>query len=343
MDMVSQKASAFVGYIAQRLRHENFVLIDIGCSGGLDWTWRSFGDRLNAWGFDPNIEEVERLNGVETNPGVKYEAGFVSAPADHPAVLARDGKSYWGRNPWDRLAVARSMAITAEQTRAAANEVKVAANAWQMSRLAEDRHINLPTFLAEKGVSSADFLKLDIDGPDFDILQSLSGMLADVKLIGVGLEVNFCGTGDPTEHAFHNTDLFMKQQGFELFGLSVRPYSAAALPERYTSSFPAQAVSGRPLQGDALYVRDLCSPLWADLAKQYGPHKLLKLAAIFATFGLPDCAAEVLTTHRAAISWLLDVDYALNLLVAQSSHAESGLDYPLLIEAFNRNDPMFYS
>ena len=54
MDMVSQKASAFVGYIAQRLRHENFVLIDIGCSGGLDWTWRSFGDRLNAWGFDPN-------------------------------------------------------------------------------------------------------------------------------------------------------------------------------------------------------------------------------------------------------------------------------------------------
>ena len=65
-------------------------------------------------------------------------------------------------------------------------------------------------------------------------------------MLGVQLEVNFVGTGDDSEHAFHNTDRFMRRQGYELFRLDVRTYSTRALPARYVWPTPAETVTGRP-------------------------------------------------------------------------------------------------
>src|SRR5208337_4344738 len=64
-----------VQYIAGQI--EAFTLIDVGCSGGLDPAWRDFGSRLRAFGFDPQVQEIERLIKAESNPQVKYVAGFV--------------------------------------------------------------------------------------------------------------------------------------------------------------------------------------------------------------------------------------------------------------------------
>ena len=55
----------FASAIARSLSKEPFVLLDIGCSGGINPMWRIFGDRLLALGVDPNIEEVERLKARE--------------------------------------------------------------------------------------------------------------------------------------------------------------------------------------------------------------------------------------------------------------------------------------
>ena len=124
----------------------------------------------------------------------------------------------------------------------------------------------------------------------------------------------------------------------------VRPYSAAALPAPYPRNHPGPSLSGRPLQGDALYARDLGDPEQSQAAAAFSPVKLAKLCAIYASFGLHDCAAEVLLTHRARISELVDVDELLDILCAEAQDdREPALSYPEYMAAFERDEARFYS
>ncbi len=51
---------------------------------------------------------------------------------------------------------------------------------------------------------------------------------------------------------------------------------------------------------------------------------MVNLAAIFAIFDLPDCAAEVLTRYREKIRGLANVDVMLDRLVEQENNGEGG-------------------
>lgn len=49
----------------------DFLLVDVGASGGIDALWQAFHPRLHAVGFDPLIAEVARLNAAAP-PGIRY-------------------------------------------------------------------------------------------------------------------------------------------------------------------------------------------------------------------------------------------------------------------------------
>jgi hypothetical protein len=342
MEMLGHRG-AFAEFIAQSLKDEDFVLVDVGCGGGLDATWRVFGDRLAAIGFDPNIDEVERLQKAEPSNKVNFKAAFVGVPAEHAISKRRGGRSSNSRNPWSRFAVNRTMSIMADRIKNFSPTEKVEINAWTEAKLTEPDRLFLPDYLGQIGFTSVDFVKIDIDSDDFDVLQSLEESLVDRRILGLCAEVNFYGSDDPTEHTFHNTDRFMRKNGFDLFGLTTRSYSAAALPHRYQLSMPAQSIGGRPYQGDALFLRDVGSPEWSKFAQTFGPEKLLKLAALFSLFGLPDCAAQVLVTYRLRLQSLIDVDRGLNLLVMETElGAATAMSYKELMAAFEANQKMFY-
>jgi hypothetical protein len=337
--------SASCRYIASRLGEARFTLVDIGCSGGIDSIWRLFGPRLRAFGFDPRVEECARLNAAETLPGVRYVPAFVGVPADHPAVTRRGSRPHVQRNPWNRLSTAHSMAFSEARVTAMNGEEITSRNLWTQTRLADaSAPVVLSDFFREHAVDDIDLLKIDIDGPDFEVLQSIAGDIRDLGVLAVGMEVNFTGSHEDTDHTFHNTDRFMRELGFDLFGLTVRPYSLAALPARYQLTVPAQTESGRPVQGDALYVLDLGDPARGGAAHVSSPAKLAKLCAIYACFGLRDCAAEVLLTYRDRLADLLEVDEVLNLLAEEAQGRKDGycLSYAEYLAAFERDEPLFY-
>jgi hypothetical protein len=201
----------------------------------------------------------------------------------------------------------------------------------------------LSDFLRTNSLDDVDMIKIDVDGPDFDILQSLSDSLNRHNVLALGLEVNFVGSADESDNTFCNTDRFMRAHGYNLFHLSVRPYSRAALPSPYLLPYPAQTQSGQPIQGDALYVRDLGASCHPESKQELSPAKLAKAAFIFAAMGLPDCAAELLLTHRERLRALLDVDVLLDLLCEEAQPDRyPRLSYRNYMAAFERDDPMFY-
>jgi len=336
MELIAPRGD-FASYAASRLQRENFVLFDIGCSGGIDLCWRQFGERLEAHAFDPNLDEINRLTAAETNPLVRYVGGFVGVAPDDPIRVLRGSRGPLARNPWERLAVARSVSIISK-TRELNNEEKRGLNMWQETRLADRRNpIDLRVYLREAAVRSIDFIKIDIDGEDFDVLQSLESTLNDTGVIGCGLEVNYFGSDHPSDHVFHNTDRFMRKAGFDLFGLTVRTYSNAALPGRYLYAVPAQGETGRPLQGDALYLRDPAAG-----GSELSLDKLLKLAALFSLAALPDCAVESLLRYRDTLRDAIEIDEAIKMLVKQSGIAPDGASYEQIIREFEANGPRFY-
>ena len=327
--------NSFASLVAAGLESDRFCLLDIGCSGGLDRRWRVFGDRLKAIGIDASEAECARLRAVETNAGIEYVAAFAAESADAKFEVKQASPLIFRIR--DRLSFMRTNERREARLGKAATEEKLRHNAWEMTELADrTRPVVVPELLAARGWSDLDYLKIDIDGSDFRVLRTFAGKLADLGVLGVQLEVNFVGTDGPDEHAFHNTDRFMRGQGYELCRLDVRNYSSRALPARYVWPTPAETVSGRPFQGEAYYARDVDTP-------GLGAAKRAKLAAIFSLWDVPDLAAELLLAQRAALAPLFDVDRGLDLLAAQQQPGRSRkLGYKAYLASFDADDRWFY-
>lgn len=336
--------TAFAAFVAGSLHTDRFTFIDIGCSGGIDPSWRVFGDRLRALAFDASVEECERLTREEAHPDIKYIGGFVGLPKDHPFAIAAADTPMHVRNPFMRTSAGRISQIQAARLQAASLSEKLHHNAWNLTKLGDpNKPIIVPDVLAEFGWSDVDLLKIDIDGPDFHVLNSFDGKLDELDLLAARLEVNLCGGTGPTEHVFHNTDRFMRDRGFELFGLDVRTYAMFALPSRFAITAPAQTVTGRPVQAEAFYARDPAGLDWRYVGAAMKAEKMAKLAAIFSVWGQPDAAAELLLEYRAKLEQVFDIDLGLEFLSGQAqSDVEKARPYSDYITAFEAGEASFF-
>jgi hypothetical protein len=340
-------AAAFVKLVGGSLRDERFTFVDIGCSGGIDPEWRAFGNRLVAIGFDASVSECRRLETEETNPSVRYVPGFVDIPPDHPFAQL-DGKKWHGHvgNFYDETSSKWTIELRAERLNKAPDKEKLAHNMWGATELADpDKPLYAPQVLNEMGIYDVDVLKIDVDGPDFRILNSFDGLFGKLGIIAARLEVNMYGGPDPTAHLFPNTDRFMRQQGYSLVRLDNKYYSKRALPARYTYSKAAETLTGRLFQAEAHYALVPTDGNGKRLALPLTAEKLIKLAAIFSLWNQPDGAAEILVEFRDRIAPLLDVDAALDLLAAQTQ-AHVGVQQPLsyrdYMALFATDSPQFF-
>jgi hypothetical protein len=386
-------SSRSAALVAERLGAQGFTLVDIGCNGGLDRGWAVFGDGLKAFAFDPAVLEVERLRRAETRPLVRYIAGYVGLPVDHPLRRAPERAPFTHKSPWPRLSAAHKMGegetfsliqdwvphkpppgldeeIAAyerqrAQGRPAAGkaspraedlsgvsdaEIRVEAglmrrNLWDKATLSDpDDPIVPEDFFAAEGVDDIDFIKLDVDGADYEILQALGPLFHPARVLALSVEINFQGSHLPYQHTFHNTDRFLRSHGFDLFDLTVKRYASAALPSPFLRPHASETVSGRTLQGDALYVRDFGFRQPGADPDDYSPVKLARLAALFCMFNLLDQAAETAIRFRAELSTLLDVDELLESLALEAQEGEiTRFTYAEYIEKFAEGHPYFFN
>jgi hypothetical protein len=337
-------ALPFAALIAGKLKTEKFRLLDIGCSGGIDPVWRSFEPRLQALGIDASETECRRLAGLERNPDISYVAAFAARSADKPIDISAGPAAPLIMKMRDRLSFMRTREIRDGRLKQASTEEQFRHNAWELTGLADPaKPVVVPDLLAARGWTDLDYLKLDVDGADFDILQSFAGRFEPLQVIAVQLEVNFVGTQRPDEHTFHNTDRFMRAEGFDLMRLDVRNFSTRALPARYIWPTPAETVSGRPFQGEAYYARDVLAPHRAAAGARLSAEKLAKLAAVLSAWQVPDAAAELLIARREVLVPLFDVDAGLDLLAAQTqSERRRPLPYREYMATFEADAPGFY-
>lgn len=172
------------------------------------------------------------------------------------------------------------------------------------------------SFASDNGIDYVDFVKLDTESAELDILKGAVRSLRK-SVMGLSFEIWFqpWHIGQPV---FSDIDSFLRPLGFKLFDLAIYRMSREALPEATPSPVPGPTKRGQVISGEALYLRDGASEIATEsiLEDGWDDLKLLKLASIMELFGLPDCAAELIqVAHDKGFIQDRNVNGLLDLLV----------------------------
>jgi FkbM family methyltransferase len=141
----------------------------------------------------------------------------------------------------------------------------------------------LDHFCQSEGIDAIDFLQIDVQGADLDVLIGGEEILKTV--MGVQIEVEFAPIyeGQPL---FGDIDSFMRQHGFILYGLGTVQRLRRFSP-LFSKNFPGQV-----LWGEAYYIRDLLAE--STPAAQKTPETLFKLACVSDAMKFYDYTLELL-------------------------------------------------
>lgn len=294
-------------------RDEPLVFVDLGARGGFNTEWKTFGDHVRIYAFEADEQECARLN-AEAAPGVTYlpwAIGRHSGPATlYEAKLgASTGLYHTNMGYFGRLLNRDNGVVTGE------------------------RQISLRTLhdaLTECGVETFDFIKLDVEGAELDVLLGSEAYLKRAEPLGVLSEIRFQPEINGSQ-TFAALDSFLQPLGLRLYGLDYSQQSRAALPYpgiqdyRLPSGerFFAYTTHGQVQDGNALYFRDLLLPANKGTFSRISAIRILKLVALYEIYNLSDCAAELIVETRHLLAPIVDCDRLLDLLASEISDRET--------------------
>lgn len=255
--------------LSRLLKEYNFTLVDIGAAGGVHKRWSGFGDLLNIVGFEPDEKEFVKLNNSSR------ELWFNIALADSPGV--------------------RKLHITKSQTNTSflmPNYQLLNQLQWSPGSPVTDHDIvkdvdvqcdALDNLLGSRDLHP-DFLKLDTQGSELDILHGAERAIIEDLLIAE-VEVEFAPIYQH-QPLFADVDSFMRQRGYVLQDLGnllyMKPRGLAGVG----------GAKGRIIAADALYVKDFSQDYTA--LYEFGERRVAAAIAGYAAYGYPELGIVLL-------------------------------------------------
>lgn len=161
---------------------------------------------------------------------------------------------------------------------------------------AEILTISLDRFAEQYAVGGLDFVKLDIQGAELEVLSGGTRVLGDVLMVISEVEFVPLYRGQPL---YGDVDAFMRSRGFmlhKLLGMAgrlMRPFKLNG-----SGNYPVQF-----LWSDAAFVRDLFA------LDTLAPDQLLKLAVLLDLYESRDVAVHALTRHDTLQGTRFAVEY----------------------------------
>ncbi|MBD1996777.1 FkbM family methyltransferase [Leptolyngbya sp. FACHB-541] len=144
----------------------------------------------------------------------------------------------------------------------------------------------LDTFCQQEGIEEIDFLQLDVQGAELQVLEGASQIVKN-SVLAIQTEVSFSELYI-NQPLFSEVDTYLRSFGFALFDFDLD----AARRVRRISPIQAKRRPGQLLWADAFY---LCDPIKdIENVRLQSPENLLKLACIADILGFADYALELL-------------------------------------------------
>lgn len=300
------RALAAIGLIPG-LRKNVITLADVGCSGGIDSKWRQLENPLRVYGFDPLEGEINRLT-RHAKYGERYEAAFIVGPN-----LPKDAEGTIASFPLS------SAAQVQEQMAQSGNSYRQERFNSGLPLREATREFTLDDYFTTLEKETPNFIKVDTDGFDFQVLQGATRILTSPECIGVQIESQFHGNPfDDNSNNFSNIDRFLRQHGFSLYRIEPWSYSRRALPAPFVYDIPAQTESGPVDWAEALYFKDAWLRHPAAFDDPFTGRLPVPLIIALALHGFPDVVAQIISEARKTGDASVSTD-VLDRLVAGNS------------------------
>ena len=271
----------FAEYCAQHtlFGSKPLVVFDVGARGGFASYWNIFKDQELLVGFEADAEDCRLMRDTYGDARHLF----------YPVILgrAKESKKLYNTE-YAPSAGLYEPDITYLGRFLNGSEMRVAGTA-------EVETIDLDSFLAsEQFAHTIDFLKVDVEGADLDVLEGAEHALEHV--LGVSVEAEFLPV-HKGQAVFSDIDMFLRKTGFSLYDMTLYRNPRACLPDMNKARHPNPTRKGQVALAQALYFRDpiadtLRSP--DSEAGRWNKTRILKLASLFEIFSLNDCAAELI-------------------------------------------------
>jgi FkbM family methyltransferase len=321
--------SPFTRWVVQQgLLRERLVVIDAGCQGGVHVQWDLLGDLAEVHAFDAIEEAVEELARREVRPHRHYynialgsEDGqrkfFVKPNVFSSSFIAEDGRA--------RFVVYGPDIVSDPQLEPRDTQDAGGPGA----RIVTVRRLD--TLFAQGALPPADFIKLDCEGFEPEILAGARQYMRASKTLAVATETNFLPAKAGARTQFDELHASLLEQGLRLFDLVSerlpRPAYLRLREQRHRTwpvpsdprTRPPPFDIGQFVVFDILFCRDLAAAPDNDASVDH----ILKMMIIFEMHGLMDCAAELASRFCNPLSARLDVDRAIDLLLGPPPHARN--------------------
>ena len=293
---------------ARVFEKDPLVIIDVGGRGGVNAEWAVFGSHMRIYCFEPDAAECDRLNAASSGNVVYIPTalGEKTGPATlFEARLNFSSGLYETRMDYFKRFVN-----------------------WRNGEVVGKHVIHVKSLqdaMRDHGIPPFDFIKLDAEGAELDILKGSEAAVSSDGLLGVLSELRLHReiNGSPP---FHELDAFLQAHRFRLYDMTVNHHGRVALPYRQIEDyrlpsgerFYAYTKHGQLQDGDALYFRDFYGTPNLD------PIRILKICCLMEIYSLSDCAAELIVSNRATLAPVVDPAKLLDLLTSSVTDAQTG-------------------
>jgi FkbM family methyltransferase len=257
-------------FVHDLLNEQPFVVVDVGASGGMSGKWASLQAPLRYVGFEPDEAEHRKLVArADPNRETYFNAGIAgtTGEVDFRVTRMQACSSLLAPN-WEFVAPFRP-------------------NDFEVVRTIQISVDTLDHQLAEARIPRVDFLKLDTQGTELDILKGAVQTLDGVFALDVEVEFQPLYRGQPL---FGSVDEFLRGRGFECFDLSPRYWKRSA--GRHYGAHKGQIIFA-----EALYLRRAFpgGPL-VDEPHATDKARMCKALVICSMYGYLDYAFELLSS-----------------------------------------------
>lgn len=271
-----EKAEAFYkSDLFKRIIETNpITLVDVGARGGLIQKWAPLKKLIKVIGFEPDEDECRRLNETAKNFEVYLPIALFNKKGKIKLNVTRNPSccSIFEPNDTlvDRFLEAEDLKIT--------RSIDVNCN-------------TLDEVIRTTDIKCIDFIKLDTQGSELQILQGAQDVLSKYDVFGIEVEVEFSPLYRD-QPLFADVDSFLRGRGFTLFDIRV-PLGRKI---RKSVTNKSKYWQGQGLWTDALYFRDFLSAK-SGCTEKLTRETAAKTLAIAELQGFGDFALELLDLY----------------------------------------------
>ena len=281
-------------YLAPMFADKPLIVVDVGARWGLGNWWAAFGESVKAYCFEADAAECSRLNDLG-HSGVTYIPEALAGNAGKKTLYCTKYEASSGLYKTNDTFFKRFLN---------------AGNAEIVKEIEVDT-LTLEQARAKYEIPYHDFIKLDVEGAELDVLQGadVGGTFGIYTEFRFHRAINGCAP-------FSEVDQYLTNRRFMLYDMTFSKQSRKALPypgpirmNPDGTRFYAATSGGQVMDGDALYLRDA-------MQLKLERHQILKAACVLETFNLNDCAAELLIDREKDAD--IDLIHCLDLLAGGS-------------------------